>query len=401
MAPIDIDMLIAERYRVVAPLGEGGMARVFEARDELLDRPVALKVLRERFAADTAFAERFRREARAVASLNHPNVVQVYDCGEGTDGGPSWIAMELIEGGSLAELARHDAPMDHALATSLVRQAACGLGFAHARGLVHRDVKPHNMLLDGRGALKVTDFGIARTEDAGQTLTEVGTVVGTARYLSPEAARGERVGPASDVYALGVVLYELVTGQAPFLGSTPVEVALRQVQDDPIAPHRLAPGIDPRLEHVILRALDKDPARRPANGDEFAAALDREDLPATVVTPIAAAATVPIGRSVGRVHRWSRRRIAAVVLGALAVLLVAIVAITSADDSGGNGGSSDSPAASTATDPSPDPTPAPAAAVTTPAPAQPNGPAPAATPPGHGKGKHAGGKPAKAHKSKG
>ena len=291
------DTTIAARYRIDRMLGSGGMARVYAAHDELLGRPVAVKVLRDRFASDAAFAERFRREARSAASLHHPNIVQVFDCAP-EDAGPAYIVMELIDGPSLRDLLDTTGPLPEARAASLVMQAARGLGHAHAHGVVHRDVKPENMLLDAHGTLRVADFGIARLIDSGDTLTEVGSVVGTARYLSPEQARGERVTPASDVYALGVVLYELLTGRTPFAGDNAIEVALLQVQSEPVPPGELRPGLTPRLEAIVLQALCKEPGERFATATELADALAGDSSTATTEVLAGVAPTVRMASGV-------------------------------------------------------------------------------------------------------
>ena len=291
------DTTIAARYRIDRMLGSGGMARVYAAHDELLGRPVAVRVLRDRFASDAAFAERFRREARSAASLHHPNIVQVFDCAP-EDAGPAYIVMELIDGPSLRDLLDTTGPLPEARAASLVMQAARGLGHAHAHGVVHRDVKPENMLLDAHGTLRVADFGIARLIDSGDTLTEVGSVVGTARYLSPEQARGERVTPASDVYALGVVLYELLTGRTPFAGDNAIEVALLQVQSEPVPPGELRPGLTPRLEAIVLRALCKEPGERFATATELADALAGDSSTATTEVLAGVAPTVRMASGV-------------------------------------------------------------------------------------------------------
>jgi serine/threonine-protein kinase len=260
--------LIGGRYRLISKLGAGGMADVWLADDEMLDRKIALKFLHERFAQDAQFVERFRREAQAAAGLQHPNIVGVYDRGE-TDG-RHWIAMEYVEGASLADLIARGLSVGEAV--EIVRQILVGVRFAHARGIVHRDLKPQNVLVDPEGRVRVTDFGIAR---AGVSeITATGSVLGTAQYLSPEQAQGLEVTAAADLYSIGVILYEALTGRVPFEADTPVAVALKQVSEQPRPPSELNPALPPALDGVVLRALAKDPRNRYASADEFLKALE-------------------------------------------------------------------------------------------------------------------------------
>src|SRR3954471_24375859 len=208
-----------DRYEVLRRIARGGMAEVFLARDLLLDRPVALKVLFREFAVDPSFVERFRREAQSAANLSHPNIVGVYDSGESN--GTYFIVMEYIEGRSLAQIIRDDGPLSPDRAADVATDVAAALGFAHRNGVVHRDVKPGNVLLTPSGQVKVTDFGIARAEQA-EDLTKTGSVMGTATYFSPEQAQGQRLDGRADVYSLGVVLYEMLTGTPPFVADNPV-----------------------------------------------------------------------------------------------------------------------------------------------------------------------------------
>ena len=266
-APGDV---VGDRYELGRQLGAGGMARVYLGHDRLLDRQVAVKVLSEPFASDPQFVERFRREASAAAGLNHPNIVAVYDRGEAD--GSYYIVMEYLSGPDLKQVVRSRAPLSAVQAIDYTQQILAALGAAHRRDLVHRDVKPQNVLVAEDGHLKVTDFGIARA-GAETDMTEAGSVIGTAQYLSPEQARGGEVTAASDCYAVGIVLYELLTGQVPFDGGPPVAVAMKQVSDPPTPPSEIEPGIPPELEAVVLRALAKRPSERYRTAEEMSRAL--------------------------------------------------------------------------------------------------------------------------------
>jgi beta-lactam-binding protein with PASTA domain len=270
------DTLVDGRYRLLARLGSGGMADVWCAHDTQLDRKVALKVLHERFAQDREFVERFRREASAAAGLQHPNVVGVFDRGEFN--GTYYIAMEYVEGSSLKDLIGRGMSVGEAI--EVTRQILTAAGFAHGNGIVHRDLKPQNVLIDREGRASVTDFGIARA--GASEITQTGSVMGTAQYLSPEQAQGLAVTPGSDLYAIGVVLYEMLTGSVPFEGDSAVAVALKQVSEPPVPPSRLNPAIPRALDGVVLKALAKDPANRFTSAGEFLAALDAAEAdPAT------------------------------------------------------------------------------------------------------------------------
>ena len=323
MAP---GVLVDARYRLLSRLGTGGMAEVWAAEDTELGRQVALKLLHSRLAADQDFVERFRREASAAAGLQHPNVVSVYDRGESQ--GTYYIAMEYLRGPSLKDLVRRG-PLEPRYATELVVQVLKAARFAHRNGVVHRDMKPHNVMLDDEGRVKVTDFGIARA--GASDMTETGSIMGTAQYLSPEQAQGHAVTSSSDLYSIGVMLFELLTGRVPFEGESPVTIALRHVSETPPAPSQLNPAVPPALDAVVLRALAKDPRDRFADADEFIAALTAaatapQDV--TQVTRIApAAAYVPAEESVGpyaelepepeRSRSWPWWLAAALVLAAL------------------------------------------------------------------------------------
>ncbi len=263
--------LVGDRYELGRQLGAGGMARVYLAYDRLLSREVAVKVLSEPYASDPQFVERFRREASAAAGLNHPNIVAVYDRGEAD--GSYYIVMEYLSGPDLKQVIRRRAPLPPLTAIDYAQQILAALGAAHRRDLVHRDVKPQNVMVAEDGHLKVTDFGIARA-GAEADMTEAGSVIGTAQYLSPEQARGGEVTSASDCYAVGIVLYEMLTGRVPFDGGPPVAVAMKQVSDPPQPPSEIEPSIPAVLEDVVLRALAKRPSERYRTAPELSRALD-------------------------------------------------------------------------------------------------------------------------------
>src|SRR5947207_11490127 len=247
------------------------MANVYLAEDQELGRRVAIKILNERHANDEQFVERFRREAKNAAALSHPNIVSIYDRGEAE--GTYYIAMEYLEGRSLKELIVARGPAPLTVAVEYARQILSALRFAHRHGIVHRDIKPHNVLVDSEGRVKVTDFGIARAGTS--QMTETGSIVGTAQYLSPEQARGGEVDPRSDLYSLGVVLYELLTGKTPFDGETPVEIAMKHLSTTPKPPSKLRPDVPRELDMVVMRALAKNPDERYQSADEMEADLER------------------------------------------------------------------------------------------------------------------------------
>jgi serine/threonine-protein kinase len=264
------DTVVDQRYSIVSRLGAGGMAEVYCAQDLQLGRKVALKLLHRRFSQDPDFVERFRREASAAAGLQHPNVVSVYDRGEWD--GTYYIAMEYLEGRSLKEIVATEGPLHPAQAIDIAVQVLRAARFAHQRGVIHRDLKPHNVIVDDEGRAKVTDFGIARAGTS--DITETGSIMGTAQYLSPEQAQGQTVSAQSDLYAVGILLYELLAGRVPFEGDSPVTVAMKQVSEQPVPPSAYNPDVPPQLDAVVLHALEKNPADRFAGADEFIAALE-------------------------------------------------------------------------------------------------------------------------------
>ncbi|HEY4280266.1 MAG TPA: Stk1 family PASTA domain-containing Ser/Thr kinase [Conexibacter sp.] len=270
MTEIAPDTIIDERYKVLSRIGSGGMAEVFCVQDQSLGRKVALKLLYPRFASDAEFVERFRREASSAASLQHPNVVGIYDRGRWD--GTYYIAMEYLPGRTLKDLIRQDGPIDQIRAIDLTVQILKAARFAHRRGIVHRDLKPHNVIVDDEDRAKVTDFGIARA--GASDMTETGSIMGTAQYLSPEQAQGLSVSPQSDLYAVGVILFELLTGHVPFDAESAVTIALKHVAEPPPSPSAFDPTVAPELEAITLWALEKEPADRPPDADAFIHALE-------------------------------------------------------------------------------------------------------------------------------
>jgi beta-lactam-binding protein with PASTA domain/predicted Ser/Thr protein kinase len=267
--------LVDGRYTIVTRLGSGGMADVYCAEDAQLGRRVALKILYGRFAEDEQFVERFRREASAAAGLQHQHVVSVYDRGEWE--GTSYIAMEFVDGRTLKEIIRAEAPMDPVRSIDLAEQVLKAARFAHRRGVIHRDLKPHNVIVEEHGSghaphAKVADFGIARA--GASDMTETGSIMGTAQYLSPEQAQGHAVTPQSDIYSIGICLYEMLTGRVPFDGESAVTIALKQVNEAPVPPSHFNAAVPAPLEDAVLRALAKDPAERFADADGFILALE-------------------------------------------------------------------------------------------------------------------------------
>src|ERR687885_430971 len=287
-----IGTLFDGRYRILRKLGSGGMANVYLAEDQELGRRVAIKILNDRHANDDQFVERFRREAKNAAGLSHPNIVSIYDRGEAE--GTYYIAMEYLDGRSLKELIVGRGPAPVNVAIDYTRQILAAVKFAHRHGIVHRDIKPHNVLVDAEGRLKVTDFGIARA--GASQMTEAGSIIGTAQYLSPEQAKGAPVDQTSDLYSVGIVLYELLTGQVPFTGDTPVEIAMKHLSAVPDPPSAHRAEIPRELDKIVMRALAKDPHERYQTAEEMDADLARVAGGGTVSRATEEAATAIISR---------------------------------------------------------------------------------------------------------
>src|SRR4051812_30233981 len=266
-----IDTVFDGRYKIIRKLGAGGMADVYLAEDQELGRRVAIKILNDRHAADDQFVERFRREAKNAAGLSHPNIVSIYDRGQSDD--TYYIAMEYLEGRTLKELLVTRGPTPLPVAIDYARQILAALGFAHQHGIVHRDIKPHNVVVAPDGRLKVTDFGIARSGTS--QMTETGSIIGTAQYLSPEQAKGAPVTPASDIYSVGIVLYEMLTGSVPFTGDTPLEIAMKHLSATPLPPSEIRHDVPHELDSIVLRALAKNPEDRYQGSEEMDADLAR------------------------------------------------------------------------------------------------------------------------------
>ncbi|MCS7172283.1 MAG: PASTA domain-containing protein [Armatimonadetes bacterium] len=322
MMAVTVGTVLAGRYELLEPVGQGGMATVFRARRLTDGAVVAVKVLHEHHAHDREFVERFQREARAASQLRHPNIVPVLE--SGSDRGVHFIVMEFVEGTDLKTLLRRRGRLREEEVVRIAVEVCKALAYAHARGIVHRDIKPQNILITPEGAVKVTDFGIARAATSA-TITEAGTVLGSVHYLAPEQALGNPVGPGADLYALGVVLYELLTGRLPFEGESPIAIALRHVHDLPPPPRSVNPEISPRLEGIVLRSLAKSPLHRYRSAEELSADLEgRSDAWRELPTVVIHARNAPPAPPPGR--RGRRRGIPPV--GVAALLLLAAVGAT-------------------------------------------------------------------------
>jgi eukaryotic-like serine/threonine-protein kinase len=348
MTEVAGNTLVDGRYRVLRRIGSGGMADVYCAEDVHLGRQVAIKMLHRRFAQDQEFVERFRREAKSAAGLNHPNVVGVFDRGEHE--GTYYIAMEYLEGETLKDIVAAEAPLAQERVIDLGLQILQAAGFAHSHGVIHRDFKPHNVIVDPHGHAKVTDFGIARA--GASEMTETGSIMGTAQYLSPEQAQGHAVTATSDIYSIGVMLYEMLTGRLPFEGDSAVAVALKHLSESPAPVSQWRPDVHPALEAVVMAALAKDPAQRWQSAEDLAAGLEAartqieagpnggQDTAAFAAIPVPAPAetaptqlasdTAPVLAPVGepkpeRGRRWWWYAIGALALALLGVILYLIL----------------------------------------------------------------------------
>jgi len=327
---------LADRYELLERIGSGGMGTVWRARDTLLERDVAVKLLHEGLASDAAFAERFRREARAAARLGHPNIAAVYDTGE-HDGVP-FIVMELVDGESLHARIKRDGPLTVKDTVRVVRPVLAALNHAHSKGLVHRDMKPGNVLIARSGDVKVVDFGIAKGVGEGTSVTRTGSLMGTAAYLSPEQVEGKQATPSSDLYSLGCLMFSALTGAPPYDGDSAVAVAMRHLRDPVPSVRDRRPDVPAPLARVVEQALEKDPGRRFASAAEMDAALRRispSSLPDTAPTVVMAAPDTTVAVSAGteviapaarRPQRPGPPRTARMI-GALAGVLFAIAAI--------------------------------------------------------------------------
>ena len=306
-APAGDRPVLNDRYEIRSRIGRGGMADVFLAHDRLLDRPVAVKVLFPEYATDPSFVERFRREAQAAANLNHPNIVGVYDWGR--QGSTYFIVMEYVDGKSLADILRTRGRLSAMQSAEIAGEVAAALGFAHANGMIHRDIKPANILVATNGTVKVADFGIARAVNAAtqENLTQAGAVMGTATYFSPEQAQGLAIDARSDLYSLGIVMYESVSGRPPFSGDNPVTIAYRQVHEAPLPLHQVAPDVPAGYETITGHLLAKNAAQRYSSADDVRLDLRRfreggtvlADAPTGIAPAVVGAAALAAAPAVG------------------------------------------------------------------------------------------------------
>ena len=273
--------VLAGRYELLERIGEGGMSVVYKAKDKLLNRFVAIKILKPEFIGDHKFIDSFRRESQAAASLSHPNIVNIYDVGK--EGNIHYIVMELIEGRALSDYIKEQGPMPYPKVIAISKQIAAALSFAHKNHIIHRDVKPHNIMMTPNGTAKITDFGIAKAVNAATIVDSTDGIIGSVHYFSPEQARGGYVDEKSDIYSLGIVMYEMLTGNVPFDGDNPVNIALMHINGEMTPPSSLVSGIPPALEHIVMKCTDKYPVNRYASADELIEALNNLEFIGSVV----------------------------------------------------------------------------------------------------------------------
>ena len=273
--------VLAGRYELFERVGEGGMSVVYKAKDKLLNRFVAIKILKPEFINDHKFIDSFRRESQAAASLSHPNIVNIYDVGR--EGNIHYIVMELIEGRTLSDYIKEQGAMSYPKVIALSKQIAAALAFAHKNHIIHRDVKPHNVMLTPNGTAKITDFGIAKAVNAATIVDNTDGIIGSVHYFSPEQARGGYVDEKSDIYSLGIVMYEMLTGRVPFDGDNPVNIALMHINGEMVPPSKLVAGVPPALEHIIMKCTDKYPVNRFASAEELIEALNNLEFVGSVV----------------------------------------------------------------------------------------------------------------------
>jgi serine/threonine protein kinase len=265
-----IGTILGGRYELLSKIGEGGMSVVYKARCRILDRIVAVKILKEEFSKDKGFVERFKTEALAVAKLSHPNIVNIYDVGQ--QGNVYYIVMELVEGESLKDVITREAPFSVQKAVDIAIMICDGIQHAHEKGIIHRDIKPHNILITNSGIVKVADFGIAQAVSM-KTITYGGNVFGSVHYISPEQAKGKPIGQTTDIYSVGCILYEMLTGKVPFDAESPITLALKHIHDEPPSPRKINEKIPPAVESIILQAMEKMPEHRFASAEEMRNAL--------------------------------------------------------------------------------------------------------------------------------
>ncbi|MDO4517684.1 MAG: Stk1 family PASTA domain-containing Ser/Thr kinase [Bacillota bacterium] len=273
--------VLANRYELFERVGEGGMSVVYKAKDKLLNRFVAIKILKPQFINDQKFIDSFRRESQNAASMSHPNIVNIYDVGR--EGNIHYIVMELIEGRALSDYIKDQGPMAYPKVITLTKQIAAALSFAHKNHIIHRDVKPHNVMITPNGTAKITDFGIAKAVNAATIVDNTDGIVGSVHYFSPEQARGGYIDEKSDIYSLGIVMYEMLTGQVPFDGDNPVNIALQHINSEMTPPSELVGGVPPALEHIIMKCCDKYPVNRYASAEELIEALNNLEFVGSVV----------------------------------------------------------------------------------------------------------------------